>query len=117
MLGFVMALSSSAVVIKILDDGEETKTPIGQNVISILLMQDILIVPMLIITGYLGGQIPPADEVIRQLIGGTLVIAFFIWMLKKKHINLPYTHHIRKDHEIQVFIAFIICFGFALIIK
>lgn len=55
MMGFVMALSSSAVVINVLDDAGETKTVIGQHVISILIMQDVLIVPMLIITGYLGG--------------------------------------------------------------
>ena len=115
MLGFVMALSSSAVVIKILDDSNETKTIIGQNVISILLMQDILIVPMLIITGYLGGHVPPPDEMIRQFLGGLLVIIFFAWLLKKRHIKLPYANHIREDHELQVFVAFITCFGFAML--
>ena len=34
--------------------------------------------------------------------------------LKQKEITLPFSKSIEKDHELQVFIAFIICFGFAL---
>jgi len=41
-MGFVISLSSSAVIIKLLEDNNETKSKTGRNVISILLMQDIL---------------------------------------------------------------------------
>ena len=114
-LGFVISLSSSAVVIKILQDNQEAQTIVGKNVISILLMQDILIVPMLIATNYLGGQIPAAEEVIRQLIGGGLIIGLIIFLTKRKTIELPFSRVIEKDHELQVFVAFITCFGFALL--
>ena len=114
-LGFVISLSSSAVVIKILQDNQESQTPIGKNVISILLMQDILIVPMLIATNYLAGQVPATSEVIRQLLGGGLIIGLIIWLTKKKTIQLPYSKVVEEDHELQVFVAFITCFGFALL--
>lgn len=114
-LGFVISLSSSAVVIKILQDNQEAQTIVGKNVISILLMQDILIVPMLIATNYLGGQIPATEEVIRQLIGGGLIIGLIIFLTKRKTIELPFSRVIEKDHELQVFVAFITCFGFALL--
>lgn len=114
-MGFVIALSSSAIVIKLLQDRNESQTPIGQNVISILLMQDILIVPMLIATSYLSGESPPIEEIIRQIIGGILIITGIIWMVKQKEITLPFGDIIQEDHELQVFIAFITCFGFALI--
>ena len=114
-LGFVISLSSSAVVIKILQDNKETQSPIGRDVISILLMQDILIVPMLIATNYLAGQIPATEEIIRQLIGGGLIIGLIIWLTKKKTFELPFAKDIEEDHELQVFVAFIICFGFALL--
>ncbi|MEL6862772.1 MAG: cation:proton antiporter [Bacteroidota bacterium] len=112
-LGFVISLSSSAVVIKLLQDNKETQTFIGQNVISILLMQDILIVPMLIATNYLGGAIPPAEEIFLQVIGGLLIIGGILWIVKKKEITLPFSQQIEKDHELQVFVALIICLGFA----
>lgn len=112
-LGFIVSLSSSAVVIKLLQDNNESDTKIGQSVISILLTQDILIVPMLIITSYLGGNIPSVKEMSLQIIGGVLLVAGIIWVLRKKKFTLPFSEKMENDHEMQVFMAIIVCFGFA----
>lgn len=114
-LGFIISLSSSAVVIKLLQDNDESKTKIGQSVISILLTQDILIVPMLIITSYLGGAIPSTQEIILQLVGGFLLVTGMIWILRKKEFSLPFSEKLKDDHEMQVFMAIIFCFGFAVL--
>lgn len=114
-IGFVISLSSSAVVIKLLQDNEETDSSVGKNVISILLMQDILIVPMLIITRFLGGHIPTYQESILQIIGGIFIIGMIVWIWKKQHIKLPFSERFEKDYELQVFVAIVICFGFAII--
>lgn len=114
-LGFMISLSSSAVVIKLLQDSGELQSPVGQNVISILLMQDILIVPMLIATSYLGSEIPAPHEIVLQIIGGMLIIGCILWIIKKQHITLPFSERLEGDHELQVFAAFIVCFGFALL--
>lgn len=87
-LGFVISLSSSAVVIKLLQDKNETHTAIGQNVISILLMQDILIVPMLIVTSYLGGTVPPITEISIVIISLTLLISPFWIAITKKIVKI-----------------------------
>lgn len=114
-IGFVISLSSSAVVIKYLQDNNESHTKTGRNVISILLMQDILIVPMLISTNYLGGKIPTLQEIALQLVGGVLIIGIIMWVVRKKEITLPFSQEMENDHELQVFFAFITCFGFAVI--
>jgi len=114
-LGFVISLSSSAVVIKLLQDKNETQTQVGRNVISILLMQDILIVPMLILTNYLGGNAPSTHEMLLQTVGGIFIIGLIIWIWKKETIVLPFSKYVRNDHEIQIFAAFFICFGCALL--
>jgi len=114
-LGFMISLSSSAVVIKLLQDNNESQTKIGQSVISILLVQDILIVPMLIITSYLGGEAPATSEIILQLVGGILLVSVIIWVLRKKKFSLPFSERIKDDHEMQVFMAIIFCFGFAVL--
>jgi len=114
-LGFIISLSSSAVVIKLLQDNDESQTMIGQSVISILLTQDILIVPMLILTSYLGGATPSTQELILQLIGGLLLIGGIIWILRKREFSLPFSEKIKDDHEMQVFMAIIFCFGFAVV--
>lgn len=115
MLGFIISLSSSAVVIKLLQDSGEINSPVGENVISILLTQDILIVPMLIIGDYLGGTPPAPQEVGLQILGGILIISILVIVIKRQHFNLPFGDEIEKDHELQVFIALIVCFGLALI--
>ncbi|NNF35845.1 MAG: cation:proton antiporter [Saprospiraceae bacterium] len=113
LLGFVISLSSSAVVIKLLQDNKENHTTIGQSVISILLVQDILIVPMLIITQYLGGSVPSINDILLQLLGGFLLIAGIIWVLKHPQFTIPFEKQFEEDHEMQVFFALIICFGMA----
>lgn len=115
MLGFVISLSSTAVVIKLLQDKNEITTRVGQNVIGILLAQDVLIVPMMIVLSYLSGEPPETIEIVKQLIGGLFIFGIILLVLKKKNIKLPFEKHIKTDHEIQVFVAFAICFGFSII--
>jgi CPA2 family monovalent cation:H+ antiporter-2 len=55
-LGFVVALSSTAVVVKLLQEREETETPPGRAALGILLFQDFLVVPMIVILPVLGGE-------------------------------------------------------------
>ncbi len=112
-IGFVISLSSSAIVIKLLQDNGEINTSTGKNVLSILLMQDILIVPMMIITNYLGGHPPTIQESVLQIIGGILVIGAILWIWRKKEIEIPFSQYVASDREIQVFVALIICFGCA----
>lgn len=112
-LGFVLTLSSTAVIIKLLEERKELNTKTGQYVLSILLAQDVLVVPMLIIINYLSGDEIQTFELIRQLAGGILIIGIVVYILWKKEIVFPFQAYIRKDHEIQVFIAFVLCFGFS----
>lgn len=114
-LGFVISLSSSAVIIKLLHDRNELRTKVGQNVLGILLAQDVLIVPMIIALGYLSGTPPETHEIIMQAVGGAGIIAIIIFVMIKKEIVLPFEKLIRDDHELQVFIAFAFCFGLAII--
>lgn len=114
-LGFITSLSSSAVIIKLLQDNKESQLEVGQSVISILLIQDILIVPMLIVTNYLGGYTPSRQEIFLQVGGGILLILGMIWVIRKKEFSLPFSQSLYDDHEMQVFFALITCFGFAIV--
>ncbi|RMG25857.1 MAG: cation:proton antiporter, partial [Bacteroidetes bacterium] len=82
--------------------------------LGILLTQDILIVPMLIGVNYLSGHVPPTDEIIRQLVGGAILVVILLGMLRGKKVRLPFAKAMLRDHELQVFVGLILCFGFAL---
>jgi CPA2 family monovalent cation:H+ antiporter-2 len=55
-LGCVIALSSTAIVLKMLSDRGELEAPHGKMVVGILLFQDFCIVPMIVFTPMLAGQ-------------------------------------------------------------
>ena len=114
-LGFVIALSSSAVVIKLLQDKKLIETRVGKNVLSILLAQDIALVPLLIIIAQLGGQTQETSQIILMSVGAILIVGTLIYIYIKKSISFPFANKIERDHELQVFMAIFFCFGGALI--
>lgn len=109
----VISLSSTAVVLKLLHDNGSMKTRLGQNVLGVLLVQDLAVVPMLIIIRIIGGEMPSASQIAIQIIGGVLVISIAAIMAIKKNIKLPFLSGLGRDEEMRVFAALVICFGMA----
>jgi len=114
-LGFVISISSTAVIVKLLQTSGEIDQPIGQNVLGVLLVQDILIVPMLITLSYVSGTPVTSGEIALQIIGALLIAALLAYMIYKKELKLPYHKLVKNDHEMQVFFSFGLCFGFSAI--
>jgi CPA2 family monovalent cation:H+ antiporter-2 len=54
--GFIIACSSTAIVIKLLQDRIEINTEYGKLVLAILLFQDVIIVPLMLFLPLLSGQ-------------------------------------------------------------
>lgn len=113
-LGFIIALSSSAIVIKLLEERKLLDTSLGQDVLSILLMQDIVIVPLLIICSLMGGSEIETFGILKMLAGGVCLMLVLTYIYVKQTIRLPLSEHFRSDHELQVFGAIAFCFGGAL---
>ena len=116
LVGFVISISSTAVVLNYLRATGQMRSKIGQDALGILLAQDLAIIPMLLIIGYLGGQAQTdAQSFALQGVGVVLVSLLVIWMLTAKRVRLPLSPRIRQDHELQVFLAFGLCLGFSLL--
>ena len=113
--GLVVSLSSSAVIIKLIQDKNLINSRIGKNVFSILLTQDILIVPLLILVSLLGGEEHSTNSIFLMLAGGGLIVGILLYIFKKQSIKLPFGSKLEEDHELQVFLALFLCFGGALI--
>ncbi|MEZ2414707.1 cation:proton antiporter [Muriicola sp. E247] len=115
-LGFVIALSSSAVIFKLLEDKDLLDKKIGQNVSSILLAQDIAIAPILILISIFSGENTSTESILLKIIGGILIISTIIYIYVRKEITwLPFRKSIMKDHELQVFLALFFCFAGAVV--
>ena len=115
LLGFVISMSSTAVVMKLLEDERLLDTTIGRDAFSITLVQDIAIVPMILIMTVLAGERVSQTTLLLQLIAGAVFVLLLIWLSKPRTVKLPFRRLIRKDHELQVLFAVAFCFGIALI--
>ena len=80
-IGFVVSLSSTAVVLKEYQERRETVTPQGRVVLGVLLFQDLLIVPMIALTPVLAGSIEATASSLTLRFGGGLAavaLVFFV---------------------------------------
>lgn len=113
LVGFAMAVSSTAVVFSLLRLAKELDTPRGRDAVGILLAQDVALVPMLVVIGLLAGDGPSPGMLVRQVLGGLAMVMLFAHLARGGRVRLPYAALMRADHEFQVFAAFLLCFGMA----
>jgi CPA2 family monovalent cation:H+ antiporter-2 len=113
--GFLVSLSSTAIVLKILSEKGETDAPHGRTMLGILIFQDICVVPMMLLIPALSGQgIEFFDISIK--IGKALVIIVFVLLSARWFV--PYIlHHVVHTKSRELFITTIIflCIGTALL--
>lgn len=112
---FVISLSSTAIVLKLLKDWHELGTQTGQNVLVILLAQDLVLVPMLITIGLMSGESTDLPTLGAQIIGAAVLLGLTSWVVCQERVHLPFAKYLRADHELQVFAALFLCFGLALL--
>ncbi len=82
-IGFVVSLSSTAVVLKEYQERRETTTPQGRVVLGVLLFQDLLIVPMIALTPILAGSISASVSGLVLRFGGGLVAVAIVFFLSR----------------------------------
>ncbi len=54
-VGFILALSSTAVVLELLEERSESSTLLGQLLVGVLVLQDLAVVPMMLLIGAMAG--------------------------------------------------------------
>ncbi len=83
-LGWVVSLSSTALVLKLLADRREVEAPHGQIALGILLFQDFLIVPFVALTPLLGGAIGGSWAMVVARLLGAAVALFLVFLLARR---------------------------------
>lgn len=114
LLGFIVAISSTAVAIKILDEVDELRTQTGRITIGVMIAQDIAIVPMLIIVQSFGsadGSSGFGFATVLLIITSIGFLGFLIWFLNRPgKIKLPFSDHITGKPDIMALSALAFCF-------
>jgi len=115
LLGFVVSLSSTALVLNYLRETGQTGAKIGKDALGVLLAQDMAVIPMLIVIGLFGSGGINGATIALQLVGGALALGLMVWIVRGKNLRLPFSAKLRGDRELQIFVAFALCLGFALL--
>jgi CPA2 family monovalent cation:H+ antiporter-2 len=90
--GFVLALSSTAVGIKILEDVGELRNETGRVAVGVLIAQDLAVVPMLIVIGGMAdAQGIDLPALVLKIALAVAALVALIWALsRRQRIHLPF---------------------------
>jgi CPA2 family monovalent cation:H+ antiporter-2 len=113
-LGLVLSLSSTAVVMQLLNEQQSTGTRLGQAAFSVLMLQDLAVVPILILIGALGHG--GTDGVLVAAIGAMLKAAVaitFIYLAGGRVIH-PLFRAFARHRQPDVFMALILLSTFGI---
>ncbi|MEQ9618558.1 MAG: cation:proton antiporter [Deltaproteobacteria bacterium] len=111
--GFLIALSSTAIVLKILADRGETNTPSGQIGLGLLIFQDLAIIPMVLLVPVLGGQAGSNQEIVIALAKAAAVIAAVLVLARRFMPKVLEIISRACSPEIFLLSVIAICFGTA----
>ena len=116
LLGFCISLSSTAIILNVLEEKKLFSTPVGQDVITVLISQDIAIVPMLMIIGIIGST----DESISinpwmQLAGAGVLVASILLTKFAVKRGVSLMTFIKGDTQLSFYVPLLICLLFSFI--
>jgi len=112
LLACVIALSSTAVAIKILEITGEMTTSTGRLTIGILIAQDLAFVPMVIIIQGIGGDGISAFGLFGKVLLALGLLGAVIWYLsREKRITLPYINKASEHPDLLPLLALTFFFG------
>jgi len=115
-IGFLTALSSTAVVLKILQDRSEVTSNYGRTVVGILIFQDIVLVPLLLFTPYFNGETTNIGSDLFTLGIKTVLIVGFVYAGNKWFMpKLLHWIAMTKNQELFLMSILLICLSVALL--
>lgn len=111
--GFLAALSSTVIVLKLLADRSETGTTRGQASLGILLFQDLAVIVMVLLVPVLGGAAGGLSATVRALGKAAIIIALVIVVARR--VMPAFLERVARTCSPDIFLLTIIaaCFGTA----
>ena len=104
-LGLVLSLSSTAVVLQLLAQQRSLAQPLGQAVFAILMLQDLAVVPLLILIDILGRDTSTGLATTLSLtVLKSVVVVTLIFVLGRRVIE-PVFRMFARQHQPEVFMA------------
>lgn len=110
LIGFVISLSSTAVVVKMLESIGEFRTETGQIAIGVLIAQDLAIVPMILILRNMGSSFFDPGMLMKLVFSVGLIIALIGYLSRRQRVRIPLTHIIASEKDLTPLVSLTFCF-------
>ena len=112
--GFLLALSSTAIVLKDLANRGESDTPHGRATLGILIFQDVIVVPMMLVTPFLASDNEVALTGLLIPFGKSAVLVALIiagaWVVVPRFLDLIVK---TRSRELFLLTVILLCLGIA----
>jgi CPA2 family monovalent cation:H+ antiporter-2 len=113
-IGFLVSLSSTAIVLKIIQEKAEMDSPHGQTSLAILIFQDLIVVPMMLFTPLLAGMEGEIGQSLLILLAkGTGVLVLVILSAKWIVPQLLYQIARTRSRDLFLLTVVVLCFAIA----
>ncbi len=114
-LGFLFSMSSTAIVVRLLEQRGETTSPHGKLSIAILIFQDLVAIPMILILPVLAssGKGEFDFSLLKPILTGFFVLGFVFFSAQR--IVPPVLHLVARTRNKELFLLSVLtlCFGVA----
>ncbi|HKB61061.1 MAG TPA: monovalent cation:proton antiporter-2 (CPA2) family protein [Gallionellaceae bacterium] len=112
-LGGVLAMSSTAIVSKLLVERAELNTPHGQNIMGVLLFQDLAVVPLIILIPALSSGAEGLPAVFGAALAKALIILTALLTFGQRLLR-PWFHLVARQKSTELFMLNVLLFTLGL---
>src|SRR3989442_1528663 len=110
LLGFLVALSSTAIVLKGLTDKGEIDAPHGRLATGVLIFQDLCVVPMMLVLPFLAGRSGGGAGALLLALGKAVLVVISVLVLARTVVPRALTE-ILKTRSRELFLIAVILIG------
>ena len=113
LLGFVIAVSSTAVVIKMLEQINILRGPVGQLIVGILIAQDMAVVPMILTLNAIATPSVDVLQILQLLLAIVFLVLLTISLSRRRRVSLPFSGLVGTQVDLRPLGGLAFCFGAA----
>ena len=111
-LGFIIALSSTVVAMKMLDEMGALRRLPGRITVGVMIAQDIAVVPMLILVSSFGGVDQGVAGLVFKIALAVGLLALLLWWLgRNPKLKIPFDAEVGENVELLALGSLAVCFG------
>lgn len=115
LLGFVVAISSTAVAIKMLEEIGQKDTRVGRVTIGILIAQDFAVVPMMLLVSSFDREAGSIglDALLKIVFSVAFLALLIFYLSRRQQLRLPFIRQVSNSIDLMPLAGMAFCFGAA----